>query len=79
MQDTLPMSIWNYQFQKNQQYAEIDPKDKNYYRTFFIIKDHLMKRDKIIGLTNWIYGEVPSHIKIINPMFLSRIRSGSSY
>ena len=79
MDQNHPMSVWNYQFQRNQQYAEIDQKDKNYYRTFFIVKDYIQKKDRIIAQSNWVYGEVPNHIKIISPMYLSRIRSGVSH
>ena len=66
-------------FPKHKQYAEVSQEDPNLFRTFFLQKDHIARRDRIIGLTNWITGIVPSHIQVIHPLKLAKIRSGASY
>ena len=47
-----------YQFNQYQQWAEIHPTEPNMYRTFFLQRDHLAKKIRIRGETNWVYGEV---------------------
>ena len=65
------------QFNQYQQWAEIHPTDPNMYRTFFLQRDHLAKKVRIRGETNWVYGEVPSTIRVAHPMHLAKIRSGT--
>jgi len=69
---------WPPQYNR-QQWAEIDPNDSTRYRTFFLVKDHYARRDRIYGESNWVTGVVPDTIRIIHPMRLMKIRSGSSY
>jgi len=64
------------QYNQYQQWAEIHPTDPNMYRTFFLQRDHLAKKIRIRGETNWVYGEVPPTIRVAHPMHLAKIRAG---
>jgi len=66
-------------FTNNKQLAELSPENDGYYRTFFVQMDHIAKRPRIRGLTNWVYGEVPSHIQIAHPQFLAKLKAGNYY
>ena len=74
-----PIGDWYPPQYNRQQWAEVDPSDPNRYRTFFLVRDHNARRDRIYGETNWVTGVVPNTIKIIHPMRLMKIRNGSSY
>ena len=67
------------QFNNHKQVAEMHPTEKNTFRTMFIVMDHIAKRARIIGETNWLVGEVPPTIQIAHPVFLAKIRSGNMY
>ena len=68
------------QFNKYQQYAFLNPENPKEFKTFFLQKDHVARKDRIVGETpNWLYGEVPPTIQIIHPVRLAKIRSGTSY
>ena len=75
----LDMGVYVAQFNRHQQYAEVKSDDPTMFRTFFLIKDHIAKKDKVVGLTNWTVGKVPPTIQVISPMRLAKIRSGTSY
>ena len=66
-------------FTNNKQLAEICPDNPKYFRTFFLQMDHIAKRPRIRGETNWVYGEVPSHIQVAHPSFLAKLRAGTYY
>ena len=66
-------------FNQYQQWALVHPEDPTMYKTFFLQKDHIAKKDRIIGETNWTVGEVPPTIRKIHPMHYSKIKRGSSY
>ena len=59
-----------YQFNQYHQWAGFHPSDTNMYRTFFLERDHLAKKIRICGETNWVYGEVPPTIRVAHPMHL---------
>lgn len=66
-------------FNNHKQMAELHPDDPTMYRTFFLAMDHVAKKPKILGLTNWVTGEVPTHIKVAHPLLLQKVRSGNYY
>ena len=59
------------------QWAEIHPADPNMYRTFFLQRDHLAKKIRIRGETNWVYGEVPPTIRVAYSIRQGKIRFGT--
>ena len=67
------------QYNQYQQWAEIHPTDPNMYRTLFLQRDHLAKKIRIRGETNWVYGEVPPTIRVAHPMHLAKIRAGTLF
>ena len=67
------------QYNQYQQWAEIHPTDPNMYRTFFLQRDHLAKKIRIRGETNWVYGEVTPTIRVAFPMHLAKIRAGTLF
>ena len=67
------------QFNLMQQYAEMHPSEKNTFRTFYIRRNHSLNKSEIIGLSNWVIGEIPPNIRIAHPMFIQKVRSGNFY
>ena len=67
------------QYHLRQQWALVNPDDPTMFKTFFLQKDHIAKRDRIIGDTNWCVGEVPPIIRVMHPLHYLKIISGSSY
>ena len=65
-------------FHRHKQYAELSPDGKS-FRTFFVMKNHVLKKDVIVGETPFVIGEVPPTIQVMHPKKLLKIRSGSSY
>ena len=60
-------------------WVEVIPTAPNMYRTFFLQRDHLAKKIRIRGETNWVYGEVPPTIRVAHPMHLAKIRAGTLF
>ena len=50
----------------NQQYYEINPQNKNEYRTLFINMNGLSGKPQIRYLTNYVAGTPPEHMKAIH-------------
>ena len=61
----------------NQQYYEINPQNKNEYRTLFINMNGLSGKPQIRYLTNYVVGTPPEHMKAIHPMMVAKIKSGN--
>ena len=66
-------------FNNHKQVAEMHPTEKNTFRTMFIAMDHIAKRSRLLGATNWMVGEVPPGIQVVHPVLLAKIRSGNHY
>ena len=79
MNGSYQQSIGYPQFNQYQQWAEINPENKNEFRTFFLKKNHISRKDEIIGLTPFVPGTPPNHIRVIHPHRMMKIRAGNSY
>ncbi len=76
--NSFDMGIYQGQFPQKQ-YAYINPDNPKEYKTFFLQRDQIAKKIRIRGETNFVHGEVPPHIQIINPVHYHKITSGTAY